>query len=546
MSRRPCLLLACLWPLLATAATAPRVDAEAEAAAARIEAHVSFLADDLLEGRAAGSRGFELAARYVAAEFAALGLKPAGSAGGWYQPIELLEGSPLIPAGEFVIERDGQTTRLDSAVDFLPSVDYSAAKSSVTAALEFVGFGVSAPERGYDDYAGADLKGKIAVLLTGAPPSFESEARAHYSATLTKLPELVRRGAVGAIFVLTPTDEKLTPWERQVQRSWFAGMRWIGADGRPVDAFPQLQRRALMGRAGAAKLFAAADHPLEAVFATAAAGRAQHFALPGQVTLAGQTTLTRRSSENVVGLIEGSDPVLKHEYVVLSAHLDHLGRGAAVGGETIYHGALDNAAGVAVMLEVGHILEAAGRRPRRSVLLLALTGEERGLLGSDVFARQPTVPNGAVVADVNMDMPVALGPLADWVAFGAEHSTLGPVAARAAKAEGYALSPDPMPDEIIFVRSDQYMFVRQGVPSIYMSSGSRSKDPAVDVKGRWEEFLKVHYHQPSDDLKLPIHYPSLAGLARVNARIVREVADAPARPTWNPGDFFGERFARPH
>jgi Zn-dependent M28 family amino/carboxypeptidase len=179
------------------------------------------------------------------------------------------------------------------------------------------------------------------------------------------------------------------------------------------------------------------------------------------------------------------------------------------------------------------------------VLFIALTGEERGLLGSDAFARQPTVPKGSVVADINMDMPVALGPLADWVAFGAEHSTLGPVAARAAKAEGYGLAPDPMPEEHVFVRSDQYMFVRQGIPSIYMSTGSRSKDPAIDVKARWEDFLKNRYHMPGDDLSQAIHYPSLAGLARVNARILREVADAPKRPAWNAGDFFGGMFATP-
>jgi len=229
----------------------------------------------------------------------------------------------------------------------------------------------------------------------------------------------------------------------------------------------------------------------------------------------------------------------------MTAHLDHLGRGAEVNGDGIYNGALDNASGVAVMLEVARLLK-AGAPPRRSVLFVALTAEERGLLGSDVFARQPTVPREALVADVNMDMPVALGPVADWVAFGAEHSTLGPVAARAARAEGYRLSPDPEPEEIVFVRSDQYMFVRQGVPSIYMSSGNRSRDPAIDLAQRADEFRRTHYHQPSDDTKLPIDYPSLAGLARVNLRIVREVANATARPSWNPGDFFGERFAPRH
>ncbi len=539
MARVLALLLG-LCPLIAAAGPVPA--AAADAAAARIRAHIEFLADDLLEGRAAGSRGFDLAARYVATEFLALGLRPAGT-DGWYQPVELVEATVVVPAGEFVIERDGRTERLATTVDFLPAADFTQEQSSVTAPVEFVGFGVSAPERGYDDFAGADLRGKIAVVLSGAPPSFDSESQAHYSATLTKYPELVRRGAVGVVIVSTPTDETRTPWERSVQRSWFPRMRWLAADGQPVDAFPELKRLAQMGRAGASRLFAGSGHALDEAYANAAASRPQHFALPGRVTLSGRTTLARRHSENVVAVLEGSDPSLRREYVVLSAHLDHLGTGAAVGGDSIYNGALDNASGVAVMLEVARRLSADGRRPKRSVLFVALTAEERGLLGSDVFARQPPVPKDALVADVNMDMPVALGPVANWVAFGAEHSTLGAVAARAAQAEGYALAPDPLPEEHIFVRSDQYMFVRQGIPSIYMSNGSGSKDPAIDVKARWEDFLKNHYHMPSDDVSLPIHYPSLAGLARVDARIVREVADAPQRPAWNRGDFFGGKFA---
>ena len=537
--RRAFALVLALCPLVAAAGPAP------DAAAARIRAHVAFLADDLLEGRAAGSRGFEIAARYVATEFDSLGLRPAGTAGGWFQPVELVEATPAITAGEFVIERDGRAVRLESTVDFLPAADFTAEQSSVTAPAEFVGFGVSAPERGYDDLAGVDLRGKVAVLLSGAPASFDSESQAHYSSTLTKYPELVRRGAVGFVTVLTAVDEQRTPWARQVQRSWFPRMRWLAADGRPVDAFPELKRGALLSRAGATRLLDGTGHSIDEIFATASAGKPQHFALPGQVTLAGRTTLARRRSENVVAALDGADPVLRKEYVVMTAHLDHLGIGAAVDGDSIYNGALDNASGVAVMLEVARMLSAEGRRPKRSVLFVALTAEERGLLGSDVFARQPPVPKDALVADVNMDMPVALGPVADWVAFGAEHSTLGPVAARAARAEGYALAPDPLPEEHVFVRSDQYMFVRQGIPSLYMSTGSGSKDPAVDVKARWEDFLKNHYHMPSDDVSLPIHYPSLAGLARVDARIVREVADAPQRPAWNAGDFFGAMFAPP-
>ena len=538
MDRRAAVLLACLCGVAAGPAAA-----ESDGAAPRIRAHIAFLSDELLEGRAAGTRGYDLAAHYVAAELESLGLRPGGRDGGWFQPIEFIEAGAVVAAGEFVVERDGRPLRLESRVDFLPLRDYTAPKSTLTAPLEFVGFGVRAPERGYDDFEGCDLKGKIAVELMGAPPTFDSESRAHYSATLSKLPELVRRGAVGVVTVLTPAFESRHPWARWVESSWFPAMRWIAADGRPVDAFPELRRAAIVSAAGAAKLLAGSGHELGDVYAAGDAGRPQHFALAGRATLAGETTLARRSSANVIGLLEGADPALRHEYVVLSAHLDHLGRGAEVGGDSVYHGALDNASGVAVMLEVARMLVSTGPRPKRSVLFVALTAEERGLLGSDVFARQPTVPDGTLVADVNMDMPLALGPVADWVAFGAEHSTLGPIAARAARAEGYGLAPDPMPEEIVFVRSDQYMFVRQGVPSIYMDAGTRSRDPSIDLAARVEDFLKNHYHRPSDTIALPIDYPSLVGLARVDARIVREVADAAGRPAWNPADFFGVRFA---
>jgi hypothetical protein len=525
----------------ATTATAtPTYDVRPE----RIRAHVEFLADDLLEGRAAGTRGYDLAARYVAAQFEMLGLKPAGDAGSWFQSIQFLEGSPVIPAGRLELIREGGTVTLESAKDFLPSLDYFAPQSEVEAPLVFVGFGVHAPERGYDDYAGVDVRGRIAVVLSGAPPTFPSTARAHYSAGLTRNAELARRGAVGVMTIRPPWDERLTPWERIVQQSWRPGMRWLDADGMPANAFPELKRQATLGPSGAAAVFAGAPKTLEQAFADAEAGRPNSFELPGRAKLAGQTLTNRRQSANVVALLEGSDPQLRNEFIVLTAHLDGIGKGAAVGGDSIYNGAMDNASGIGMLLEVARVLQASPVRPKRSIVFLATTAEERGLLGADYFAEHPTVARAGIVANVNMDMPVSIVPLRDVIAYGAEHSTLGAVAARAAKAEGYALTPDPRPDEVIFVRSDQYPFVRRGIPALYIDSGETASDPAQDARALYEGFTKDRYHQPSDDTAQPIDYPNLAALARVNARITLEVANAAERPWWNPGDFFGETYGK--
>jgi hypothetical protein len=510
----------------------------------RVRAHVEFLADDLLEGRAAGSRGYDLAARYVAAQFELLGLQPAGDDGTWFQSIQFVEGSPVIPAGRLELRHDGGTVTLESAKDFLPSLDYFAPKSELEAPLVFVGFGVRAPERGYDDFADVDVRGKIAVLLTGAPPTFPSTARAHYSAGLTKNAELVRQGAVGVLSIQPPWDERLTPWERIVQQSWRPGMRWLDDAGQPADAFPELKRRAALGPGGTAAVFEGAPKTLAQAFADAEAGRPNSFALPGRALLGGQTLTTRRQSANVLARLEGSDPQLKHEYVVLTAHLDGIGKGAAVGGDTIYNGAMDNASGIAMLIEVARALQASEVRPKRSIVFLATTAEERGLLGADYFAAHPTVPREDIVANVNMDMPVSVVPLKDFIAYGAEHSTLGAAAARAAQVEGFVLTPDPRPEEVIFVRSDQYPFVRRGIPALYIDSGEQARDAAQDGRALYETFVRERYHQPSDDVAQPIDYPTLAALARVNARVTLDVANAPERPRWNPGDFFGETYGR--
>lgn len=510
-----------------------------------IRAHVTFLADDALEGRLAGTRGYDVAARYVASEFAQLGLKPGGADGAFFQPVPLVESVSLLPAAKLTLRpTGGEPVEFAVSEDFLPEASLVEAEVAASAPVVFVGFGVSAPDQGHDDLAGVDLAGKVALVFGGAPAKFPPAIRAHHSSRLTKNALLAARGAVGIISLQTPEEQQRTPWARLVQQSWRSRMGWVGADGAVNGAWPQLKIRAAINPARAAAFFAGAPATLEQAYAAAEAGTPQAFELPLVVAQVRKSVIRQRMSDNVVGILEGADPALAAEYVAISAHLDHVGKGAPIGGDAIYNGAFDNAVGIGIMLETARTLAALPQRPRRSVIFVAVTAEESGLQGSDYFVQNPTVPRGSIVANINMDMPVALAPLADVTAFGAEHSSLGAVAERAAKAEGVGLAPDEKPEEVFFVRSDQYSFVRAGIPALYIDQGMTSSDPAIDQKGPYEAFLKDHYHQPSDDLSLPIHWPSLAMLARLNARIIDEVARTPERPAWNPGNFFGETFAK--
>lgn len=534
--RHPLLLaavIACL-PVVVQAAEPPAASPDA------VRAHVEFLADDLLEGRATGSRGIRLAARYVQSQMAQLGLQPGGEEGGWLQRVELLEATRVVPAARATIERDGERIELAPAVDFIPGYGFFGTEASVAAPLVFVGFGIAAPELGHDDYAGVDVAGKVAVVLSGAPARFPNSQRAHYSREKTR--QLAARGAAGVVYVNTPLDEQRSPWQRAVALAWVPSMRLLDAAGQPVEAYPGIKATIGLNHASADKLFAGAPRPLEEIWAAAAAGEAQAFDLPGTISISLRTALSRTYCHNVVGLLPGSDPALAGEYIVFTAHLDHLGKGAAVNGDTIYNGALDNASGIAAMLESARLLASSTVRPRRSILFVAVTAEERGLLGSRHFATQPTVPREALVANVNTDMPMVLFPMTGFTVYGAEHSTLGEVARRALEAEGLAFMPDPDPAEVVFVRSDQYSFVRAGIPALYVDAGALSSDPTVDPDAVFRQFLLRDYHMPSDQVDLPIHWPSLASLARVNARIGLAIANDPKRPAWLPGDFFGETF----
>lgn len=516
-----------------------------------IRSHVEFLASDLLEGRAAASRGYDIAAAYVAAQFRQSGLKNAGAAESFYQTVALLEATPVLPGSSVELVLEGKTHSLEYGTHYLPSADFTSASSTLSAPLTFAGYGIEAPELHYNDFASVDLQGRIAVIFSGAPARFPNNQRAYYSVTNAKFESLIEHGAVGAVIVDSAEDARLFPWERSVAASGASQMRWLDEDGKPQNAFEQLKLRFRFNHEAADRLFEGAQRSFAEVLAAAETGDPQAFELPGLLTLSATTGLRRTESVNVIASHPGSDPRLKHEYVVLTAHLDHLGRGAAINGDSIYNGAQDNALGIGILLEMARALNASGARPRRSIVFAAVTAEEKGQLGSDYFVQRPPMlagqgngSTGAIVADINLDMPLLFAPTQDFVALGEEHSSLGTLARAAAANQGYRLSPDPAPELVGFLRSDQLSFIRQGIPSIALMGGYKSRDKRTDVAQLRRDFFEHNYHQPSDDATLPVDYATAADLARVNLRIALDAANATARPRWKSGDFFEAKFGR--
>jgi hypothetical protein len=528
------------WPP-AAAGRGGLAAALATVSGARFRADVEFLADDLLEGREAGTRGYDLAARYVATELEKLGLQPAGAAGTFYQEVPLVESRLL--DGRLSLERSGQREELRMREDFLMRGDLRRTEARVSGPVVFVGYGVSAPALGHDDYADVDVRGKIVAVLPDAPERFSSEERAYFGPRGLKVREAARHGAVGFLSLYTPDSEARYPWERLAARTDLDATTWLHPDGAPDGAPEALEGRALVSPHGVEKLFASAPMPFDQALAAARAEKGGALDLRVDATLESRSEHRRFSSANVIGRLPGVDPSLAATHVVLSAHLDHEGIGRPLNGDTIYNGAYDNASGAAVVLEAARALASAAPALRRSILFVFVTAEEKGLLGSAYFAAHPTVRAGSLVADVNVDMPLFLYPVADVVAFGAESSSLQDVAREAAAGEGLDLDPDPLPEEHFFVRSDQYSFVKQGVPALFLMTGFRSSDPRVNGDAVFREFLRRYYHTPADDLSRPMDLASAARFIRATVRIGWTLARADERPRWRAGSFYARTFA---
>jgi peptidase M28-like protein len=513
-----------------------------ERAVERLRAHLGFLADDLLDGRFTGTPSYEIAARYVASHFRQLGLEPLGAGGSYLLPVPL-ESASVDPASArcdiVVADRREPLTFPDG---FAVEGDTLHDESAVIAPVVFVGYGISAPELGWDDYQGLDVRGKLVLVMSGSPKKFPHDQRAYHGGSRMKRRRAAEHGASGVLTFRTAEDAARVPWERIARNAGKRpSMAWLEPDGSQHGVSPEILAVAALSDTGVAALLAAAGKSVvDTVAATQSPGKG--FELAVTVDLAYHSQRQRIQSSNVAAMLRGSDPALAAQSVVVSAHLDHLGEGAAVDGDAIYNGFYDNAMGSSLMLETARALASARERPRRSVIFLAVTGEERGLLGSSYFASRPPAGAGKIVADVNLDMPLFLFPVTDLVAFGAEHSTIAAPADRSARLGGFRLVPDPMPDEVIFVRSDQYSFVERGVPSVFLVPGFGSSDAHVDGEKAVSGFRSTHYHQPSDDARLPVDWPSAVRFLQSNVALARELASADAAPAWNPGDFFGATF----
>ena len=518
-----------------------------------IRAHIRFLSDSLLQGRAPGTPGYDIAARYVATQLEGMGLHQGGS--GWFQSVPLERAVTDPAASSLVLTVNGKEKKLADAKDYVLSTWFaspagkgeSKTESDVSGPVVFVGFGVTAPDQKYDDYAGVDVRGKIVLMIYGAPSAFPSTERAYYSDDTAKARNAVARGAVGRLSIMLPEDWKRYPWEWLVPQIKVGEMHWLDNGGVPHDFFPELRGNALFSPQGAELLFSGAPKTLEQVFTTARASKPQAFALPVSAHVHTVATQSVIQSPNIVAELKGSDAALRDQYVVYTAHVDHLGICPAVEGDNVCHGALDNASGTSTLLEIARAYASLPQPPRRSVLFVFVTGEEMGLLGSDYFAHFPTVPLRSIVANINIDgAPGSYFPMKDVVALGAEHSTLCDEVASVAKVMGYDVSPDPMPEEVSFIRSDQYSFVLQGVPAVDVEDGVKSTDPKVNGFDVIKKWLVTRYHTPLDNMEQPIDFDSMAKGAVMNFLVGYQVAQHDGSPAWNKGDFFGTAFGPRH
>lgn len=530
----------------ADAAGAPQPDTPPPpndtAAGQRIEADLRALADDAMEGRETGTPGYDRAAEYVAARFAEIGLEPAGDDGSWFQRIPMLASTRVPEGARLAIHRNGRTIELDYLDQFLSAISGAGTEVEIEAPAVFIAHGVHAPHLGHDDLAGLDLRGRIVVSFPEAPAHFDDDMRAYYSSQAARADAIAARGAVAWIAIPTPSYAARVPWDALRATADKPAMSLVDDDGSVVDGHPGIRAGAIVNITAVDLLFADTGWTGAELFAAAEDGTLKGFELPGTLTLAARATTRRVESRNVIGRLPGRDDALAAEHFVYTAHLDHMGIGEPVDGDAIHNGALDNALGVAIVLEAARELQSTDTPPARSMLFMAVGAEEQGLLGSRWFVRRPTVPRDGLVGNLNIDMPVLTAPTSDVVAIGAGHSTLQAAVDAATAALGVGVSADPFPEQVAFVRSDQFSFVRAGIPAVYLDGGVVAANDAQDPKLAVAWFLRNCYHKPCDRADLPIQYGDAARMARVAAGIGRIVGDAPERPTWNDGNFFGRTF----
>jgi Peptidase family M28 len=497
--------------------------------------HIAFLADDKLEGRNTGSEGYRKAAAYVQGEFERAGLRPGGT-DGYFQTVKFNSRQIVESDSSLTLMRDGKAEPLALGEDSLISLRVNPA-NTVEAPLVFVGYGLTVPEMKYDDFAGLDVRGKIAVYVGGGPSSIPGPLSSHYQSAAERGKFLARAGVLGSCVVANPLAMDV-PWARVALSRFQPAMSLDYAD---LDESAGQKLGVTINPAHLDKWLSGSGHSAEEILALAKERKdLPHFPLAEKLRAKVEVKRSKVASPNVVAVLPGSDPQLKDEYVVLSAHLDHLGVGEPINGDKIYNGAMDDASGVATLLDIAEQLHAAKPKLRRSLLFVIVAGEEKGLLGSKYFAAHPTVKPDQMVADLNVDMFLPLFPLHILTVYGLDESDLGEQVRAVADPPGIRIQPDQEPQRNLFIRSDQYNFIRRGVPSLAFKVGYEKGSPEEATAKQW---LKERYHAPSDDLQQPVDLKAAADFNGVILKLAEAVANQDARPTWNSDSFF-RRFAK--
>ena len=502
----------------------------------RIRAHVKFLSDDLLEGRGTGQRGGDIAAAYIATQFALYGLQPAGDSGGYLQPVPLV-GIAAQPDTTFsIVPEHGEAMTLRHLEDYVATDESQQPTSDIDAPIVFVGYGIEAPEFKWDDYKGADLHGKALLMLVNEPPSddpnfFAGKALTYYGRWTYKYEEALRRGAVAAVLI-HKTDMASYGWE-VVRNSWSGEASYLKTEG------PALKAAAWISFRTARKIAAAASQDLDQWLARADSRDFQPISLP--LTLKAHMVSKVRSftSSNVLAMLPGSDPKLKKEAVIYTAHYDHLGIRPGMPGDNIYNGAMDNGTGCGILLEIARAYGSATQRPKRSIVFASVTAEEQGLRGSEYLGRHPPVSAGKIALDLNYDDLPALGTAEEVQVAGAERTTFYPVVEGTARQFELAVRPDPHPEEGQYYRSDHFSLARLGIPSFSIEEGEKFRGHTRQWGAQQNrEYYEKRYHQPSDKYRPEMDFSGDAVMARFGFVLGWKAASLPEMPAWRPGDEF--------
>ena len=516
---------------LVTGAVAQEISAE------RIRAQTKFLASDLMEGRGVGARGGDLATEYLATEFALAGAEPAGDNLTYFQKVPMV-GVETEPTAQLTAARRGKTVAFRWAEDFVGVSHRQQAATRFDAEAVFVGHGIVAPEYGWDDFKGTDVRGKVLILFTNEPESsdpafFKGRALTYYGRWTYKYEEALRRGAVGAIIIHT-TPTAGYGWE-VVRNSWGREQPFV----KLAAGEGALSIAGWLTEAAGERLLTMAGHSVAELLKAANARDFRPVALGIRMRGSMPSKVRAIESRNVAAVVRGSDPKLKDEAVIFTAHWDHLGIGAPVDGDNIYNGAVDNATGCAVLVEIARAWAALPEKPRRSALFLAVTAEEGGLRGSEYYGNHPIFPPGKTVADLNYDALFPYGPTKDVVVAGAERTTLWPLVEAVARRMNLTIKPDPRPEQGSYYRSDHFSLARVGIPAFTIGGGSDFVGKPEGFSDQlFREFNAKHYHEPSDEYHGDWDFTGLEQMARFGLALGIDAANQDRMPSWKAGDEF--------